>query len=213
MSDTFTTATSEIQPNFASNRVQQLLLAAYVAVWTWAAINPLNPFDWFLENLLTIVTVVTLLMTYRRFPLSDLSYVCIFTFLCLHAIGGHYAYSEVPIGFWLKQTFELSRNHYDRIVHFCFGLLLVYALREVGLRFGGANPAFASLAGFGLVLAGSASFEIIEMIVAMLVNPKAGQAYLGTQGDEWDCQKDMASAAIGSICTLMAIQGARTRRP
>lgn len=206
LSDMFTTSKSAVEANFASNRLQQLLLATYIGVWTWAAINPLYPFDWLLENLLTIVTVITLLLTYRRFPLSDLSYVFIFIFLCLHALGGHYTYSEVPLGFWLKDLFDLSRNHYDRLVHFCFGLLIVYPLREVGLRFGGATQVFASLAGFGLVQAGSASFEIIEMFVAMLVDPQAGQAYLGTQGDEWDGQKDMAAAAVGAILTLTAIQ-------
>lgn len=202
----FTTATSDVEPNFASNHLQQFLLATYIGVWIWAAINPLYPFDWLLENLLTIVTVVILLLTYRRFPLSDLSYVFIFIFLCLHALGGHYTYSEVPMGLWLKQEFDLSRNHYDRMVHFLFGLLIFYPLREVGLRYGGATQVFASLSGFGLVLAGSASFEIIEMVVAMIVDPKAGQAYLGTQGDEWDSQKDMAAAVMGTIFMLAAIQ-------
>lgn len=212
MRDMFTTATSDIKANFGSNLLQQILLAAYVVVWIWAAINPLYPFDWFLENLLTIVTVATLFLTYRSFPLSDLSYVLIFIFLCLHAVGGHYTYSEVPVGFYLKDFFELSRNHYDRIVHFCFGLLLVYPLREIGLRLGGATAIFASLAGFGLALAGSASFEVIEMIVAMVVDPSAGQAYLGTQGDEWDAQKDMAAAAAGSIFALIAIHTIRKLR-
>lgn len=120
-----TTTSVNIKPNFSRNRLLQFLLVVYVGVWIWAAINPVYPFDWFLENILTIVAIVFLFATYRRFPFSDASYLLIFVFMVMHAIGGHYTYSEVPFGFLLKETFELSRNHYDRIVHFAFGLLLV----------------------------------------------------------------------------------------
>lgn len=197
-----TTATSDVRANFRHNRLQQSLLAAYAIVWTVTAIDPVYPFDWFLENILAVLAVAVLLLTYQRFTLSDLSYALIFVFLCLHALGAHYTYSAVPVGFWLQDVFDLSRNHYDRIVHFCFGLLLGYPFREAGLRFGGASPAFATLAALGFVFTFSASFEIIEMIVAMIVDPAAGQAYLGTQGDEWDGQKDMALAALGGITSL-----------
>ena len=82
-----TIASSKIQPNFTSNRLQQSLLAGYVAVWGWAAINPVYPFDWFLENILIIVALISLGTTYRQFPLSDVSYMMIFVFLVLHTIG------------------------------------------------------------------------------------------------------------------------------
>ena len=142
-----------------------------------------------------------------------MSYILIFLFMCLHAVGGHYTYSEVPAGFWLQNELGLARNPYDRIVHFCFGLLLVYPLREAGRRHGGSQGPFATLAAIGFVFLGSASFEIIEMFVATIVDPKAGQAYLGTQGDEWDAQKDMAMAALGaSLALALTISLERRKR-
>jgi putative membrane protein len=197
-----TTASSDVRANFRANVLQQALFAAYIAVWIWAAVDPVYPFDWLLENLLTFLAVPLLVSTYSRFPLSDASYVLIFLFACLHAVGSHYTYSEVPVGFWLQSELGLARNHYDRFVHFCFGLLLAYPLREAGLRYGGGARGFATLAALGFVFMGSASFEVVEMFVAMIVDPRAGQAYLGTQGDEWDAQKDMALAALGASLAL-----------
>jgi putative membrane protein len=94
-----TAAPLKIRPNFASNRLLQTLVAVYATIWIWAAINPVYRFDWFLENILTILSVIVLTASYRRFPLSDASYILIFVFMVLHAVGGHYTYSEVPLGF------------------------------------------------------------------------------------------------------------------
>jgi putative membrane protein len=197
------TASSEIRPNFARNRLLQILLAAYAGVWIWAAINPVYPFDWFLENILTVLAVIVLTASYRRFPLSDVSYILIFVFMVLHAVGGHYTYAEVPLGFWLEDLFGLDRNHYDRIVHFSFGLLLAYPFREVVLRLVIRDGLFASLFALTLVFTYSGSFEIMEWIVARIVDPEAGAAYLGTQGDEFDSQKDMGLAASGALIALV----------
>ncbi|MBZ0218144.1 MAG: DUF2238 domain-containing protein [Fimbriimonadaceae bacterium] len=197
-----TTASVKIRPDFTSNRFLQTLVLAYAAVFVWAAINPVYWFDWLLENILTIVVIFVLTATYRRFPLSDASYGMIFIFMVLHAVGGHYTYSEVPLGFWLQDFFDFSRNHYDRIVHFSFGLLIVYPFREAVLRLATTDHRIASLFAFTLISAYSGSFEIIEWIVARVVDPKAGAAYLGTQGDEFDSQKDMALAASGALITL-----------
>lgn len=197
-----TTASSPVLAHFRGNRYLQSLVAGFGVVWIWAAIDPVYRFDWFLENILTFVAVPSLVMLHRRFPISELSWSLIFAFMCLHTLGSHYTYSEVPVGFWLQDEFDLTRNHYDRFVHFCFGLLLAYPFQEVGLRHGGRTAWFATLAALGFVFAGSASFEIIEMCVALVVDPAAGQAYLGTQGDEWDGQKDMALAAVGALITL-----------
>jgi len=197
-----TKASSKIQPNIASNPLLQILLVAYAGIWIWAAINPVYRFDWFLENILTILVIIALTATYRRFPLSDVSYTLIFIFMVLHAVGAHYTYSEVPLGSWLKDTFELSRNHYDRIVHFSFGLLLAYPFKEVVWRIATNNSLLSSLFALTLVFTYSGSFEIIEWIIARIVDPKAGAAYLGTQGDEFDSQKDMALAVSGALITL-----------
>ena len=197
-----TSAISDICPNFKTNRLLQLLVAAYAGVWIWAAINPVYPFDWFLENILPVISVIVLAASYRRFPLSDVSYILIATFMVLHAVGGHYTYSEVPLGFWIQDFFSLERNHYDRIVHFSFGLLLAYPFREVVLRLVIRSGLPASLFALTLVFTYSGGFEIIEWIVAQIVDPEAGAAYLGTQGDEFDSQKDMALAASGAVIAL-----------
>ena len=205
-------ASSDVHASFRSNRLQQGLFAAYVAVWIWAAVDPAYRFDWFLENILIFAAFPFLVATHARFPLSDASYVLIFLFACLHAVGSHYTYSEVPIGFWLQSELGLARNHYDRFVHFCFGLLLLHPLREAGRRYGGGENAFATLAALGFVCMGSVGFEILEMCVAMIVDPEAGQADLGTQGDEWDAQKDMALAALGAFLALALTLGVKRRR-
>ena len=93
----------------------------------------------------------------------------------------------------------VQRNHFDRLVHFSFGLLWAYPLREIGMRYFRATPAFASLAALAGVLACGAMFEIFEWLVAAIVDPQAGQAYLGTQGDEFDSQNDMALASLGGL--------------
>lgn len=198
-----TTASENIRPDFARNRLLQVLVVIYAGVFVWAAIDPVYRFDWFLENILIIVFIVLMIATYRRFPISELSYILILVFLVLHAVGGHYTYSEVPLGFWLQETFDLSRNHYDRIVHFSFGLLIAYPFREFVLRYVTPSYLFASVFALTLVFTYSGGFEILEWVVAIIVDPKAGAAYLGTQGDEFDSQKDMALAASGALIALI----------
>jgi len=198
----FTTSTMRIQANFRRNTLLKTLTVLYAAIWIAMAINPVFPSDWLLENILVIVFIPILVFTYRIFPLSDLSYLCITLFMMLHALGAHYTYSEVPIGFWMKDTFDLSRNHFDRLVHFSFGLLLAYPIREVFLRVASARGFWAYYLPLDVTLAFSAVYEIIEMIVAKIVSSGAGDAYLGTQGDIWDAQMDMGAAALGALISM-----------
>lgn len=130
----FSTATMRKRADFKSNRLLQVLLTIYLITWVMTAINPLHPDDWLLENLLVFTFVPVLVLTHKRFPLSDLSYLVITVFMALHSIGAHYTYAEVPFGFWLQKTFNLSRNHYDRLIHLGFGLLIAYPIREIFLR-------------------------------------------------------------------------------
>lgn len=197
-----TTAISRIEANFRSNRPLQAMVIVFLAFWIWSGIDPVHPADWLLENIMTVVAVVLLAGTYRWFTFSDLSYLMMTVFLCLHVIGSHYTYSEVPLGHTVAGQLGLARNHYDRLVHFSFGLLWAYPAREVGLRGFGVPRAFASMTALALVLACSATYEIIEWLVASIADPAAGQAYLGTQGDEFDGQKDMALAGLGAALTL-----------
>jgi putative membrane protein len=179
------------------------LLLSYGLFWTWLAIDPIDRRDWFLENLLTVGFVAVLLLTYRRFAFSLTSYALIGVFLIFHTIGAHYTYAEVPVGFWLQHALELSRNPFDRIAHFAYGALLVYPLRELLVRLAGVKGLWSFYLPASGILAQSGFFEVVEAIVAMIVSPELGSMYLGTQGDEWDAQKDMAAAFIGSIFTMV----------
>ena len=199
----FTTSTMHVRADFRNNRLLQALLALYVVVWIVTAINPLHPDDWLLENVLVFTFVPILVLTYKRFPLSDLSYVVITLFMILHSVGAHYTYAEVPFGFWMQETFHLSRNHYDRLVHFSFGLLMAYPIREVFLRVAHTKGFWSYYLPLDVTLAFSALYEIMEWAAAAATNPELGIAYLGTQGDVWDAQKDMGSAAIGALCCML----------
>jgi len=176
-----------------------LLLAGYLLLWGLLAIAPIDRHDWLLENLLAVTLVAMLVLTYRRFPFSNLSYVLIALFMVLHAIGAHYTYAKVPAGFWLQETFSLSRNPFDRLVHFSYGLLLVLPIRELLMRLAGVRGLWSYYLPISAVLAQSGFFEVVEAVVATIVSPELGSAYLGTQGDEWDAQKDMTAAFTGSL--------------
>jgi putative membrane protein len=201
-----------IYPNFKENILLKFLAGLYALVWIVTAIQPVYPSDWMLENILVVLFVLLVVITYNKFPLSDLSYICIAVFMALHAIGAHYTYAETPVGFWMQEWFGFQRNHFDRVVHFSFGLLMAYPVREVFLRVAHTRGFFAYYLPLDVTLAFSAVYEIIEMVVAVMVNPQAGDAYLGTQGDIWDAQKDMGLAALGALLCMVMTAVIRTIR-
>ena len=180
-------------------RLLQGLVVWYTLLWGLLAISPIDRGDWFLENLLALSAFALLLSTYQRFRFSNVSYVLITAFLTLHAIGAHYTYAEVPFGFWLQRSFELSRNPFDRLVHFAYGFLLFYPLRELLIRMAGTQGFWSYYLPVSGILAQSGIFEVTEAAVAQTVSPELGTAYLGTQGDEWDAQKDMMAAFTGAM--------------
>ncbi len=192
-----------VETPFGSNRVLQFLMVWLAILWIITAIEPLYPRDWLLENLLVFIWCGLLAATYRRFRFSNLSYALFTLFMSLHLIGAHYTYAETPIGFWLQDWFELERNHYDRIVHFCFGLLLAWPMREILLRKAGVNRAWSYFLAINCVLAFSATYEVIEGIAAVVVEPELGMAFLGIQGDVWDAQKDSALAFVGAVISML----------
>ncbi len=198
-----TAATATNQKPFKGQTLLHGLIAWYVVLWVFLAIDPVDRHDWLLENILAMGLVIILVTTYRRFPLSDLSYLFLTVFMTLHAIGAHYTYSKVPLGFWMQEWWGLERNHFDRIAHFSFGLLLAYPLRELFLRRVHVRGFWAYYLPISGILALSGFFEILESWVALLVRPELGEAYLGTQGDEWDAQKDMTVAVFGAFFTIM----------
>lgn len=184
-----------------SRRLLLGLLLFYGLFWIWLAIAPVDRRDWMLENLLAVTLVAVLVLTYRRFRFSLTSYCLIGLFMTLHTVGAHYTYAEVPFGFWLKDFLLLSRNPFDRIVHFAYGALLVYPVRELLIRVAGVRQSWASYLSVSAILAQSGFFEVVEAVVASIVSKELGSAYLGTQGDEWDAQKDMAAAWTGALLT------------
>jgi putative membrane protein len=188
------------------------LLLWYGLFWTWLAVEPVNRRDWFLENLLAVTFVALLVLTRRRFRFSSLSYCLIVIFLTLHAVGAHYTYAEVPFGFWLKDLFALSRNPFDRLVHFAYGALLFYPVRELLVRLAGVRGFWSYYLSVTTILAQSGLFEVIEAVVAVIVSPELGSTYLGTQGDEWDAQKDMAAAFAGALLAMTCALAMRKRK-
>lgn len=201
------------RPEQENDRLQGGLLLWYGLFWAWLAVEPLNRRDWFLENLLALAGVALLVLTHRRFRFSSLSYCLIASFLTLHAVGAHYTYAEVPAGFWIQDALALDRNPFDRIVHFAYGALLVYPMREWLVRLAGLRGIWSYYLPVSAILAQSGLFEVIEAVVAVLVSPDLGSIYLGTQGDEWDAQKDMASALAGALLTMavaLVLQRGRT---
>ncbi len=199
--------------SFQSNRLLQGLVVWLIVLWIITAINPLYPRDWLLENLLVFIWGALLIFTYRWFRFSNRSYALFAVFLSLHLVGAHYTYAETPFGFWLQALFEFERNHYDRIVHFSFGLLIAYPMREILLRQSGIAVTWSYFLTINCIMAFSAFYEVLEVVAAMIVSPELGNAYLGTQGDEWDAQKDAFLALLGSMVAMLVTWALARQNP
>ncbi len=199
------TAAQDMQPEpppFRQNRPLQLMVAWLLLFWGVMAIAPLYRFDWFLENLLVFIYGILLAVTYRWFRFSNLSYGLFTLFLTLHLLGAHYTYAEVPFGFWVQDWLHLARNHYDRLVHFSYGLLCAYPFRELLMRQAGTRRSWSYFLAVCMILAFSGFYEVVEALVAMIVSPELGAAYLGIQGDIWDAQQDMFLAFAGAVLAM-----------
>lgn len=192
-------------------RLLLILSIVFGLFWLALAIEPVDRKDWALENVLVLVFIIGMLSVHRQFVFSRVSYCLIFVFLCLHSIGAHYTYSLVPYdSFWQQLTgdsfnalFGWQRNHYDRLVHFLYGLLLAYPLRELFLRVADARGFWGYFLPLDFTLASSAMFELFEWAAATLFGGDLGAAYLGTQGDVWDAHKDMALAGAGALTAML----------
>jgi putative membrane protein len=189
------------------------ILASLLALeFVVLGIAPVSRSAWLLENMLVFGLVAILALTYRTFRFSRISYTLIFVFLAIHEVGSHYTYSLVPydeffersFGFSLNQALGLERNHFDRFVHFAYGLLLTYPMREVFLRLVDVRGFWGYFLPLDLTMSTSMVYELIEWGAATLFGGDLGQEYLGTQGDEWDAHKDMVLAVLGA-CIAMGI--------
>ena len=193
----------------ASNLPLRAIVSVCAIFWAALAVSPASRVGWALEQAPVVAVVLVLAGTYRALPLSNRSYGLIAIFVALHSIGAHYGYGYVPLGYWLRDAFDLSRNHYDRIVHFASGLLITYPIREIILRTSGLRGFWAYYLPLDVVIATSGAYEILEMLVVMTIHPEQGVMYLGTQVDPWDTQKDMAMAASGALLAMTIIGAGR----
>jgi putative membrane protein len=191
---------------------ESALLAGYIILWGALGVAPLDPQNWALSSILPLTFVAALAFGRRSVPLSVTSYALIAGFLALHTVGAHYTYAQVPIGQWLQGLLGLERNHFDRVTHFAFGLLLTYPLFELFHRLTGARGPLLLYLTFMTQLGLAGAWEIIESVVAQLARPDLGAAFLGSQGDPWDAQHDMLAATCGTVLALLLTRLARSAR-
>jgi putative membrane protein len=186
--------------------MRPLLLVLALAVFVRSGIHPHDRFTWVLEVFPAVIAGIVLVATYRRFRLSSLLYVLIAIHAMILMVGGKYTYAQVPLGVWMEQWFGFTRNHYDRIGHFAQGLVPAIAAREVLIRIARyRRNAWLNVVVFAIAAAISALYELLEWAVAELTGT-AAEAFLGTQGDVWDTQKDMAMACVGAVCALLLLR-------
>ncbi len=184
--------------------------AVYAVFWAALAINPHDRGDWALENVLVAVAALLLFFSYKRVLLSRISYTLIFIFLGLHAIGAHWTYSLVPYdetfhvatGYSFDEWMGWQRNHYDRIVHLAYGLLLAYPIRELFLRVAEVKGFWGYFLPVVLTMAASMFYELVEWGAAEVFGSELGIAFVGAQGDVWDAQKDMLLATLGALIAM-----------
>ncbi len=183
--------------------IQSVLLAGYLVFWGAMGLAPFDSQNWVLSSILPLTFVGALVFGRRRMPLSTASYMLIGGFLALHTVGAHYTYAQVPVGHWLQGLLGLERNHFDRVTHFAFGLLLTYPLLEVFRRLIGGRRLLLFYLAFMTQLGLAGAWEIIESVVAQLTRPDLGAAFLGAQGDPWDAQHDVLAATCGTVVALL----------
>lgn len=188
------------------------LLATCALVLLWSGIGPADRATWALEVAPPIVGIGVLIYFYPTFRMTDLVYWLVAIFSIVMMIGGHFTYAEVPLFNWLRDTYELSRNHFDRLGHILQGLVPAMIAREVLLRLGVlARPRWLFYLVVSICLAISAFYELIEWWVALL-SDDAAASFLGTQGDNWDTQWDMFLALCGATVGLLTLSGVQDRQ-
>ena len=161
----------------------------------------------------TVLAVFLLVFLSNRFVISRFSFSAILLFLCLHTLGARYLYSYVPYDVWserlfginISEAFDFQRNHYDRAVHFSFGLLLAIPIQEFERRYLRLSVAISSVLAVECILATSAAYELIEWIIAVTFTPKWADQFLGLQGDIFDAQMDMALATSGAVLSISVL--------
>ena len=180
-------------------------IAIFVIVLAWSGVGPMDYLTWAMEVVPALVGAAVLWTTRDSFPLTSLTYVLILIHCIILMIGGHYTYAEVPLGNWVRELFDHSRNNYDKVGHFAQGFIPAIVAREVLIRLSVFNSKrWRDFFIVCLCLAISAFYELIEWWVAAL-SGEGADAFLGTQGYAWDTQSDMALALLGAILALLML--------
>ncbi len=201
----FTIAISRERIPFKKNKLLWLLLLSFAAIWINTLVGTTDLNNWMIENTLTVLFLVFIVTTFKKYQFSDLSYLLMCIYLCLHVYGSKYTYAENNFGYWLKEYTHSSRNYYDRIVHFSFGFLLAYPMRELFLKWLKYPKLVAWILPIEITLSISALYELVEWAVADIFFKAQGDAYLGTQGDIWDAQKDIFMAFLGALVSTTIV--------
>ncbi len=200
----------KISMNQKNEGYPKTLLIIFLILFAISSIGVQFQFDFFLEHILTVLVLALLIFTYKNFRLSNISYTLIFAFMLLHILGAHYTYSLVPYNAWSKSLFGFSidayfgftRNMYDRLVHFSFGLFFVYPVREFFMRVVTTRGIWGYYLPLDVMASFSVIYELMEFGVAVMFSGDVAANYNGEQGDKWDAHKDMFLAILGGIVTM-----------
>ncbi len=189
-----------------------VLIALFFIGLLISGINPHDYFTWMLEVLPAVIGLIVLLLTFKRFKFSYLTYVFILIHCYILFIGGHYTYAKVPLFEWLKEVFDQSRNNYDKVGHFAQGFVPAMIVREIFVRNAVVKKrlwlAFLTVCTCVFV---SVLYEFLEWFVA-IASGESAESFLGTQGYVWDTQSDMLYALLGAICMVLFLAKIQDRQ-
>jgi putative membrane protein len=199
--------------SFPRGRYVGLLAGLLALVMLRSGVGAAKPSTWLMENALVGLVGLPLVLSYRRMPLSRFSYTLIFLFTCLHETGAHWTYARVPYDAWWRALFGVTlnsqlgftRNNFDRLVHFAYGFLLAYPIREIFLRIANVRGFWGYFLPLDFTASTSMIYELIEWGAATVVGSDASNDFLGSQGDVWDTHKDMAMASLGALLAMTLI--------
>jgi putative membrane protein len=181
------------------------LLLAVLAILVWSGVAPHDRFTWYLEVAPVLLGLPIVILTARRFPLTPLAYILLAIHACILMVGGKYTYAEVPVGYWVSGAMGWTRNNYDRLGHLAQGFVPAIVAREILIRTSPLRPGkWLTFLVVCVCLAISATYELIEWGTAVSTGT-AADAFLGTQGDPWDTQEDMAMAGVGAVLALLTL--------
>jgi putative membrane protein len=209
--DVATSPYRQIPMSIRTIRYRVWLIIIFIVIWAISAIKPVDWETFIVEHIFTVVLPVVIFLLMRGRPLSDFSCSLIFVYLLLHVIGAHYTYTQVPYDRWFEtlfgwnitDIFHFQRNHFDRLVHFLWGLMLwrpMYEVVQYRLKLTGERASFVAIT---ILATMSAIYEMIEWLATMILSPQSADAYNGQQGDMFDAQKDAGLALVGSILAAL----------